>query len=373
MELMKNGLSKPAILRISQAFNQLDNSFDSTSFEKSALTNIENLELKQRVEHIIKALHLHLPEDFNEALSLMLQIKSVWNYGDPDDALSGFAAWPIIDYIAAYGLEYPKQSLEALKYLTELFSAEFAIRAFIQRYPLLCHQYFLNWIHDKDEHIRRLVSEGTRPRLPWGVQLKCFVKDPTINIELLDVLSKDESLYVRRSVANHLNDIAKDHPKIVIDICTKWFETKSKDMTWLITHATRTLIKSGYPEVFPLLGYCKEPKVNCSNILLSQKQLFVGENINFSFEITSKSTAKQKLVIDYALHFVKSNGETKAKVFKIKNLTLNKNESIKIEKSFSFKAISTRKYYEGTHKIEILLNGNPIQNVCFFVKNKFKP
>jgi len=365
MELMKNGLAKPAIQRISNALAQLDNNFDAQAFEQQALLNLEQLELKERVDHIINALHQSLPQSFEQALSILLKVKEVWDHGDPDDPLRTFAAWPITDYIAKFGLSSPEKSLEGLKYLTALFSAEFAIRPFIIRYPELCHQYFEQWISDEDEHVRRLVSEGTRPRLPWGIRLKSFVEKPQVNIELLDALATDESLYVRRSVANHLNDIAKDHPGVVIDTCQRWFDRKSKNMNWLISHATRTLVKAGHMEVFPLLGYSKSPKISCDEITLSNDKISLGEAITFSANLSSTIQSTQKIVVDYALYFVKANGEQKAKVFKIKNISLKANESHLIEKSFSFKAISTRKYYLGQHKIVILINGKPLISTAF--------
>lgn len=357
---MKNGLSKPAILRISQALNKVTPSFKPHEFKDSCLNGLEHLELKERVSHIIQVLHQFLPADFTEAVNLLIKIPNVWDFGDPEDPLKSFAAWPIIDYLSVYGLEQPEVSLHGLKQLTHLFSAEFAIRPFIIKYPEYCHEQFLLWVNDESADIRRLVSEGTRPKLPWGIQLKAFVTNPDVNIPLLDTLKSDPSLYVRRSVANHLNDIAKDHPQLVIDTCKVWSKFSSKDIDWVIKHATRTLVKSGNTEVFPLLGFTESPQILIEDIEISNNKVKLGESIYFNFNIKANSNDIQKIVIDYAIHFVKSNNKQQAKVFKLKNIKLKPNESIILKKSFSFRPITTRKYYKGEHKIELLVNGKVI-------------
>lgn len=367
MEVMKNGLSQPAIKRISKALTQIIPNFAFKSFENDCLEGLADLELKDRVNHIMKVLHHYLPSDFDKTADILIKVKTVWDFGDPDDALKSFAAWPIIDYFSVYGINHPEISLNALKQLTHLFSAEFAIRAFIIKYPEYCHEQFTLWVADESEHVRRLVSEGTRPRLPWGIQLKPFIAEPQINIPLLSSLKSDPSLYVRRSVANHLNDIAKDHPYVVINTCKEWKKSKLKAVDWVIKHATRTLVKQGFTEVFALLGYTDEPKLLIKRFNLSGKEIKLGETIAFNFDVVSDDTSLQNIVIDYAIYFVKANGESKAKVFKLKNISLDKGETITLEKSFSFKAITTRKYYKGQHKIEILVNGKGVSSKSFTV------
>jgi len=367
MELMKNGLSEPAIQRIAKALSQISPSFNSNNFIKDVLLSYDNLELKERVNHIIVILHRQMPKDFIETVKMFKQIPAVWDRGNPDDPLRSFAAWPIIDYVSVYGLSHPQESLDLLKQLTGLFSAEFAIRPFIKEYPDKCHRQFLLWLSDDSEDVRRLISEGTRPRLPWGMRLHQFVDDPRSNIPLLTHLKDDSSLYVRRSVANHLNDIAKDHPDLVIDVCKQWYKNANNELKWLIKHATRTLIKAGHSEVFPLLGFTENPQISIEKLSLSNKNIKLTETITFDFILQSNSNIQQKLVIDYAIHFVKANGKQQAKVFKLKNINLKKEEKITLTKHFSFKPISTRKYYKGEHKIEILVNGTSIASENFNV------
>jgi len=358
---MKNGLAEPAIKRIAFALSKAITDFPIDKFMTLSLKNIEQRELKERVLHLITVIHIFMPKDFPQSAELLITLKSHWDFGDKDDALSSFAAWPIIDYIAEYGLKHPVESLAALKELTELFSAEFAIRAFIIEHSDYCHSQFNLWVLDENEHVRRLVSEGTRPRLPWGKQLKGFIKDPSPNLPLLNQLHQDSSLYVRRSVANHLNDIAKDNPKTVITTCQQWqkqaSQTEQENTQWIIKHATRSLIKYGDQDAFALLGFTKNPSIALSTINLSDKSIVMGDSITFNFDLESKVNKPQKLVIDFAIHFMKANKKQRAKVFKLKSITLKANEKIKLSKSHSFKLITTRKYYSGEHLIEIIING----------------
>ncbi len=368
---MKNGLGLPAIKRISQALAQtrtLQNTFDCKAFIKAAKKPLESLELKERVQHVIETLHQFLPVEFDQAVKCLLELPSVWDAGNPDDPLRGFAAWPIIDYIGEYGVDSPDVALPALRELTHLFSAEFAIRPFLLKHPKLCHQHFKTWVKDESAQVRRLVSEGTRPRLPWGMQLKPYIKDPSDNLRWLDVLKNDESLYVRRSVANHLNDISKDHPHVVIDQCKAWYPNSDDNVKWLIKHATRSLVKAGHPDVFELLGHSKVVKVKGLNLTLSADHLVLGDSLTFDLSFESATNEPQSLVVDFALHFMKANGKTSAKVFKLKTLRLESGQSVSVQKTHAIKAITTRRYYTGTQKLEVLMNGQPVAQASFFLE-----
>ncbi|GAA6134443.1 DNA alkylation repair protein [Oceaniserpentilla sp. 4NH20-0058] len=371
MELMKNGLGLPAVKRISDALAKtaaLEKSFDEAAFIQAATGPLESLELKQRVQHLIKVLHEFLPAGFEQAVECLLQLPCVWDAGDPDDPLRGFAAWPIIDYIAEHGVDHPQLALPALRELTHMFSAEFAIRPFLLAHPELCHAHFEAWVQDESEHVRRLVSEGTRPRLPWGIQLKPYVKDPTDNLPWLEVLKDDASLYVRRSVANHLNDISKDHPQLVLDHCKAWYPNSNEHVKWVIKHATRTLVKAGHPEVFELLGHTKEVQVKNLELKLAADNLVLGDSLEFELSLMSAGTEPQSLVVDFALHFMKANGSTSPKVFKWKTLNLSAGQSVNLQKKHAIKAITTRKYYSGTQMLEVLINGQPVAQASFFLQ-----
>ncbi|MEE1674758.1 DNA alkylation repair protein [Agarivorans aestuarii] len=362
--LMKNGLAEPAVQRIAQGIAAVYPEFDAKRFVELALKGLEELGLKQRVTHIIEVLQQTLPEDFAKVTEILTALPQYWDRGDPDDSLRGFAIWPVTDYVAVAGIDQPQLAFQALAALSPLFSAEFAIRPFIEKHPELSWQQLLAWTRSEDEHLRRLASEGCRPRLPWGVQLKQLITDPAPIYPILEALKNDSSLYVRRSVANNLNDIAKDHPEQVLALCLAWQQGASSDLQWLIKHATRSLVKQGHPKSFPLLGYTAEPKVDIEEFALLNSEVAMGESLSFAIALRAQKP-QQKFVLDYALHFMKANGKTAAKVFKLKNVNLAEGEMFAMEKSHSFKAISTRRYYPGEHFVAIHINGQEQARLAF--------
>ncbi|MFW5446545.1 MAG: DNA alkylation repair protein [Methylophagaceae bacterium] len=364
-QLMKYGLGADAIARIDHVLSIVIKDFSSTEFTQAALEGINELELKQRVHHLIEVLARFLPSKFSEAAVILLQVKQHWNWGDENDALSSFAAWPLIDYVAIYGLEEPELALEVLKDITPLFSAEFAIRPFITQHDELTYQQALLWCSDPDEHVRRLASEGFRPRLPWGVRLNQFCENPQPIFPILEQLKDDASLYVRKSVANNLNDISKDNPDDVVTLCQRWSKDASAERQFIIRQGLRSLVKAGRPEVFPLLGYTAEPQIKQLGIKLNQIKVKLGEILEFSTELESNSDKSQSFVLDYKVHHVKANGTASAKVFKWKNITLQPRQNVQLQKSHPFKLITTRKYYAGTHSIELQINGKSMVKADF--------
>jgi len=355
--LMKDGLNLVSAERIANAILPVYPDFSVEPFLQKIELGLAPLELKERVNHFIEVLAKHLPQDFVDCHHILTQIKPYWDYGNPDDPLRSFAAWPVTDFVAKYGLDSPELAFDCLHYLTSLFSAEFAIRPFIEKYPKLSSEYLKVWATDEDYHVRRLTSEGTRPRLPWGIRLQQFCLDPSPNLALLEQLKDDDSEYVRRSVANHLNDIAKDNPDIVINMCREWQKNASKNTQWLIKHACRSLIKSGKQEVFPLLGFTESPQIKVAILSLSNLELILGESLTFNVQITSTSNSKQRLAVDFVIYHMKANGQLSPKVFKLKELTLTSKETAEVSKKHKIKAITTRKYYSGKHQIAIQVNG----------------
>ncbi len=354
---MKSGLSTDAIKRICTVLAEIIDDFPVEKFQSDALNGLDNLELKQRVEHLITVLHQYLPEDFHKTTEILLQVKKHWDWGDENDSLSGFAAWPLIDYVAVYGLKQPEISLTTLKELTPLFSAEFAIRPFIEQHFKLTHTTLLQWTHDPDEHVRRLACEGIRPRLPWGKRLVSLCEEPSAILPILEQLKDDPSLYVRKSVANNLNDIAKDNPDTVIIVCQQWKKEASAERQWIIRHALRSLVKQGREEVFPLLGYSEQVNLTINLFELKTKIIQLGESLEVALLLSSSTEQTQKLIVDYKIHHVKANGSTTSKVFKWKNIILYEGQELSLNKQHPFKLITTRKYYPGEHAIELLING----------------
>lgn len=357
--LMKDGLNSAAISRIGKNLQQVVPGFNAKQFHKNALVGLDQLELKQRVHHLIQHLHQEFNLPFKKLSRYLQDLPEVWDAGDADNNKSIFAAWPVIDYVAVHGINNPREALNTLEKITHLFSAEFAIRPFIQQHYDLTYAELLNWCQHPSEHVRRLASEGSRPRLPWGIRLPEFIRDPSPLKPILQTLNQDESLYVRRSVANSLNDISKDNPDWAIKTCEEFLQNDDEKTEWIVKHALRSLIKAGDQRVFPLLGYSKNTQVNLQTFSLKRKKIRVGDNLEFSLQLSSDKQ-RQNWVIDYAIYFLKANGKQSAKVFKLKNFALEKGDQILLQKSHSFKPISTRVYYPGPHQIAIHVNGKEI-------------
>ncbi|WP_427978996.1 DNA alkylation repair protein [Agarivorans sp.] len=365
---MKNSLSTAVVQAMADSLLAVYPDFKREQFVALASDGLASLELKQRVQHIINALVQNLPQDFAHSGKLLTALPDYWDALPEAERMSGFAVWPLIDYVAVAGLEQPQLAYTVLAALTPRFSAEFAIRPFIERYPEQSWQQLLVWSQAEDEHLRRLASEGCRPRLPWGKQLKDLIADPRPILPILDALKDDTSLYVRRSVANNLNDISKDHPEWVLDVCQAWLENATKQRHWLIKHATRSLIKQGHPRSFTLLGYTAEPALVVEEFALLEPQVKQGQALTFGFALRA-TQPQQNWVVDYAVHFMKANGQKAAKVFKLKNIALRKDECFAMEKSHSFKPISTRNYYAGEHSVALHVNGQEVARRTFYLED----
>lgn len=340
--------------------------FDIERFVQMASHQLDTLELKARSNQIVSALTVHLPDDFSKAAII---IESALAPASDDESIQfkghnkGLAGWmmmPITDYIALAALkenaESFTQGLDLLHACTQRFSAEFSIRPFLRDYTDKTLEVLTTWAQDDNVHVRRLVSEGSRPYLPWGIRLHVFAKDPTRILPLLEQLKDDPSEYVRRSVANNLNDIAKDHPNKVAQIASSWWDENNKERTKLIKHACRTLLKDGHPEALTLFGY-PPAKLKHAILTLSKKSLKMGGEQEITLSIENKLDKAQKLLIDYAMYHQKANGKMSPKVFKWTSLTLAPNAKKTLTKKHSFKPITTRKYYLGQHQVEILVNG----------------
>ena len=364
--LMKDGLGVHAIKRIANSVALVVPGFNAKAFQKDAVRGLDELELKARVHHLIEVLHRHYDLPFKKLSKHLQKLPEVWDKGNATDNKAGFAAWPVIDYVAVHGLQHPEEALQTLEKLTLLFSAEFAIRPFIQQHVDITYSTLLQWCEHPSEHVRRLASEGSRPRLPWGMRLSQFIDNPEPLVGILEKLKADESMYVRRSVANNLNDISKDNPEWMINLCERWLADSHEHTDWIVKHALRSLVKAGDERVFPLLGYAAKPNVTVSDIALNKKRIAVGDSIGLSCRITG-GKKPQNLVVDYVIYFMKANGKLAPKVFKLKNIVLAEQETIVITKQHSFKPITTRRYYAGQHQLAIQVNGKEVARTDFFL------
>lgn len=358
---LKDGLNRAAIRRLAGAVKGAWPAFDDARFVRAAWRGTSALELKERVAKVARVLAAALPDDDREALQIVAATADCWEAGDADDALASFAAWPLFDVVEERGLAEPALALEVLRDITHLFSAEFAIRAFLAQDLKQVLAAAQRWTEHPSEHVRRLASEGLRPRLPWGKQVRALLDDPAPILEVLEGLKDDPSLYVRRSVANNLNDIAKDHPDVVIDRCEAWLKGATAERRWIVERGTRTLVKRGHPRVWGLLGFTEAPQVEVGPITLSRRRLALGEALSFTCSVSSRAEEPQRLTVDYAVHYVKAKGTRAPKVFKLRVLDLAPGEEVSLSAKISFRPITTRRYYPGEHAVGLLVNGTPTE------------
>ncbi|MBY0384609.1 DNA alkylation repair protein [bacterium] len=349
----KHWINDDVVKRMADSIAKVNKDFNFNEFIKVS-KKLAPLELKARVKLLSETLNQHLPDSFPQALDALL--KSLKH-----KQLKGFDLWPYTEFVQTYGLKHPQKSLEALYEMTQLFTSEFAVRPFLKQHMHEGLAYLLKCAHDNNVHVRRWSSEGSRPRLPWGERLDAFISDPTLTLPILEILKYDHELYVRKSVANHLNDIAKDNPKVVLETLKKWNKNCPKEhqdkILWITKQALRTLIKNGNVEALKLVGVSSSAKVKVSQLKLSSSKLKIGSALQFEFKIQSTDSKKQKIIVDYIVHHQKSGGKTSPKVFKLKTLELKPKESLMIHKKHSLKPVTTRKYYPGKHRLEIQVNG----------------
>ncbi|MEO0474244.1 MAG: DNA alkylation repair protein, partial [Bacteroidota bacterium] len=255
-----------------------------------------------------------------------------------------------------YGQDDWEASIPALEHFTQYSSSEFAVRPFILKDPDRMLTVIQKWANHPNYHVRRLASEGCRPRLPWAMALPIFKKDPKPLLPILELLKADPEDYVRRSVANNLNDISKDHPDLVLNVAGKWLGQK-KETDWIVKHACRTLLKKGVPQAMRLFGFGDPQAVRIQDMRISPATVSIGEKVTFSFTLLHTEGTPAKLRIEYAIDFVKANGSTSRKVFHITENQYPTGEEIRFEKTHSFKERTTRKHYPGRHHFTILING----------------
>ena len=361
-EPFKNLFNTQIILEMAKHFQNHWPDFDHKGFSEAASRDLHTLELKQRSEQIMNAMVMYLPDDFTRAGAIMMASLSPSPEGDisgvtvEDAGITGWAIMPMAHYVGLRGHDYFELSMTLFKEFTKRFTSEFGIRFFLLDAPENTLSTLKVWTNDKDRHVRRLVSEGTRPRLPWAMHLPMFIEDPSPVIDLLEDLKDDDDEYVRRSVANNLNDIAKDHPDLVAEISERWMKGASKERQKLLRHACRTLIKNGDQKVLQVFGY-KPPIISKAVIDVNTPELVFGHALEFSLSISSSADHDQSLLIDYIIHHQKANGKTSPKVFKWRTTTLQANKTLTSTKRHMIKKISTRVYYPGKHKVEVVVNG----------------
>jgi 3-methyladenine DNA glycosylase AlkC len=357
-------ISEQLVDRIGHEVHAVYPAFDLNRFVVIK-TKLKPLELKQRVACIRLQLFECLPTDYPKALSILM--KSTEQHQQKKNQLTGFDLWPYADFISNYGLHHVSLSLDAMKVLTTLFTSEFAIRPFLIQDLKGTLSYLKKCAVDPNVHVRRWASEGSRPRLPWGTRIPQLILDPKPTLPILSLLKNDSELYVRKSVANHLNDIAKDHPEWLCSVLSTWLKSanskQKNNIEWIVKQALRTLIKQGNPAALKLIGVSNAVKVKVSPLRLESNQVRVGGVLRFQFKIKSLAAVDQKIVMDYRIHYKKANGKNSPKVFKLKTLNLPAGQTLQIEKKHSLKKVTTRRDYAGLHAVDIQVNGKVFPKV----------
>ncbi len=355
---MKNLFNATRYRAIAADLAQHTGNFDAKRFLKLCLDGLEQRELMDRMRQTAIA--------FESSLSGSFQSKvKVLRAHAPSVGHNFAGIWPC-EFVALFGLDDPEFSLTALRDLTQYGSAEFAVRPFIVREQTATLAIMRRWAGDANEHVRRLASEGSRPRLPWGQRLNSLVVDPAPTASILEALKSDPSLYVRKSVANHLNDITKDHPEYALDIVESW-DRANPHTSWIIRHGIRTLIKQGHPRALALVGAGATPKLDISDFNALPKRLELGDTLTLCATLTNPTRRAQNLVIDYVMHYARNGGKTSAKVFKWTAQELAPGAAITLTKRQVIRDFSTRKHYAGPHRVELQINGQRFAESEFVV------
>lgn len=310
-------------------------------------------ELKARMRHISSCLHRELRLPYTEALAVLMAAAP---------AFGGYHAMLFPDYVECHGLDHWDDSMAALAHFTRYSSAEFAVRPFIRRDPERALRQLRQWSEHADEHLRRLASEGSRPRLPWAEALPLFKRDPRPVLPILDRLRADPSAYVRRSVANHLNDIAKDNPDVTLAWAQR-FRGSHPHTDWIIKHGCRTLLKRAHPEALALLAYGDAVHVEVRRLRLSEAAVAIGDS--FEFELALRGApALGRLRLEYGIDFVKAGGQWSRKLFKLAEGDFSEAERV-FRKRHSFRQMTTRRHYPGRHQLVIAINGAVVKTKRF--------
>jgi 3-methyladenine DNA glycosylase AlkC len=330
--------------------------FDDRRFLALATAGLDDLGIMQRMRQVAEAFGATLPDDFGKAIGILSELAPRIRHG--------FASIALSEYVALYGQKHFDRSMAALKLFTTYGSAEFAIRHFLLADFDRTLTVMRGWAVDPSEHVRRLASEGSRPRLPWSFQLRNLIADPSPTLPILERLQTDDALYVRKSVANHLNDIGKDNPDVLIDTVSGWDRADPRT-GWIVRHALRTLVKKGDARALAIVGASGDADVRVESFAVTPAKLRLGDRIAIEGEIASTGDAAQRLVVDYAIHYVKKLGKTSRKVFKLKEISLAPGEATRLSISQVIRDFTTRTHQPGHHAVELLVNGQVLATTGF--------
>ncbi len=347
----------PARFRaLGRIFAQCQPGFDQARFVRLATRQLDDLSLLQRLRAGTHALRETLTGDFPATVPVLRQAAPLIGHT--------FVGMLLPDFVGVFGRRHFDEAMDTLEYLTRFSSSEFAVREFIRDDPAHALARMTEWSRSPDEHVRRLASEGSRPRLPWSFRLETIVAEPSLTAPILENLKADPSLYVRKSVANHLNDISKDHPDWLLARLRAW-GLSHPSTGWIAKRAARTLIKAGQRDALALFSFGARPKARVEGLVVTPNRVRLGQSIAFSFTLAARARRPESLAVDYRIHYVKASGGTSPKVFKLRELTLAPGQRLTVTKRQVIRDFTTRRHYPGRHRIEIQVNGEILASAHF--------
>lgn len=373
-ESFKNMFNEQFFIKFMEDLKLVIYDFDTEKFVSQIMDEEwKDRGYKQRTTHITTILGRFLPGDYKKAVFKIFELldcvkDKLPDFSKIDDKnfnLLTLEYGPILDnYIEQYGINDYETSIKVIEKITQFTTCEFVTHAFIAKYPDKMMKQMLAWSTHEHWGVRRLASEGCRPRLPWAMALPRLKKDPAPIIPILENLKNDPSKFVRLSVANNLNDIAKDNPKIIIALAKSW-KGKSKNVDWVIKHGCRTLLKQGNTEIMSLFGLGSIENITTENSQILTPKVKIGEAVEFCFDLSNYNKRKTKIRLEYGIYYQKSNGALAKKIYKISEKEYAENSVIHVVKKHSFCAITTRAFYSGLHQITIIVNGNEFERLNF--------
>ena len=357
----KSYINRAAITRLGEHIRTADSGFDLDAFVKTASRGLGPLEFTARTRHVAAALRHHLPDSMPRALAIVRAALPEPLEGDEGMFSERYWLWPLSDFVRDYGATHWREALDTCYALTQSFTAEFAIRPLLASEPEATLKALAEWTEDESAHVRRLCSEGPRPRLPWASRLD-MPREPVAGI--LHALRADTSRYVRKSVANHLNDIGKHDPAWLLDTMQRWDRRAADETRWIIRHALRTLIKAGDSAALALIGY-KPVELSNVSLQLTPKQVKIGDEITARLRLETRGGSAQALLIDWVMHYARKGGASSRKVFKGKTVELEPGEVFDWPRKFDMTPRSTRSLHPGTHTLEVQVNGDIVARETF--------
>ncbi|MFK8001613.1 MAG: DNA alkylation repair protein [Polyangiales bacterium] len=365
----KDYFNPAAAREIAERIHAVHPDFKKRTFVRRASKGLDELEMMGRVGLFADTLRDTLPQAIPEALGVL-----VASLPEPfpfeavpreEGALSsGFVLWPYGEYVRRYATEHFDEAMVAMEALTQRFTSEFAVRPFVSAEPVRVVECFMSLTDHPSEHVRRWCSEGLRPRLPWGEKLAHLCADPSPILPVLEALKDDPSLYVRRSVANTLGDISKDHPELAVKTAKRWKKGASPERQWVVRHSLRTLVKAGHPGALEVYGFAA-PRSLDVDVSVSPKKIRAGESVELSLALTNRGKKNVALLVDFRIHYMNKSKDPKPKVFKWKELELAPGETIHLKKKRVIKAATIRPIFSGRHAVDVQINGKVFGDAGF--------